>query len=145
MRGVTMSIPRTAIPRATSENVLGAAIKGRRDKVLISTKATFRFSEEPNDVGSSRFHLITAVDAALRRLGTDYIDLFQLHAFDAMTPAEEVMSTLDTLVRAGQDSLRRGLELLRLARHEVARGGGKIRLPPFRRNQTYYSLIGRDY
>src|SRR5271154_2806794 len=65
-----------------AEEVLGQAIKGRRDAVLISTKATFRIGEGPNDAGSSRFHLINAVEAALRRLGTDRIDLFQLHAFD---------------------------------------------------------------
>ena len=85
-----------------SEAILGEAIKGRRDQVLISTKATFRFGDGPNDVGSSRHHLTRAVDARLKRLGTDYIDLFQLHGFDAMTPVEEVLRTLDDLVRAGK-------------------------------------------
>src|SRR5277367_471434 len=85
-----------------AEEILGEAIKGRRDAVLISTKATFRLGDGPNDVGSSRFHLIEAVDAALQRLGTDWIDLFQLHAFDALTPIEETLSTLDDLVRAGK-------------------------------------------
>ena len=73
-----------------AEEILGKAIAGRRDRVLISTKASFRFGDGPNDVGSSRFHLMRAVDASLRRLGTDYIDLFQLHGFDALTPVEEV-------------------------------------------------------
>ncbi len=82
----------------------GAAIKGRRDKLLISTKATFRFGDDPNDVGSSRFHLLKTVDEQLKRLGTDYIDLFQLHGFDAKTPVEEVLSTLDDLVRAGRSA-----------------------------------------
>ena len=101
--GVTMfDTRRRLFARARPRRVLGEAIKGRRDKVLISTKATFRFGDGPNDVGSSRFHLLAAVDAALKRLGTDYIDLFQLHGFDAMTPAEEVLSTLDDLVRAGK-------------------------------------------
>ena len=85
-----------------SEEVLGGAIKGRRDQVLISTKATFRSGPGPNDVGSSRFHLIRAVEGSLRRLGTDYIDLFQLHGFDALTPIEEVLGTLDDLVHAGK-------------------------------------------
>lgn len=85
-----------------AEAVLGEAIKGRRDRVLLSTKATFRTGEGPNAVGSSRYHLIQACDAALKRLGTDYIDLFQLHGFDALTPVEEVLSTLDDLVRAGK-------------------------------------------
>src|SRR5215510_1851130 len=80
-----------------AEEILGKAIAGKRDKVLISTKATFRKGDEPNDIGSSRFHLIRSVEGALKRLGTDYIDLFQLHAFDAMTPLEETLSTLDTL------------------------------------------------
>ena len=74
-----------------AEEILGEAIKGRRDQVLISTKATFRVGAGPNDVGSSRHHLIHAGEAALKRLGTDYIDLFQLHGFDAMTPVEETL------------------------------------------------------
>src|SRR5277367_2955548 len=86
-----------------SETVLGKAIDHLdREDVLISTKATFRLGEGPNDVGSSRYHLIRAVEGSLKRLGTDYIDLFQLHGFDAMTPIEEVLGTLDNLVRAGK-------------------------------------------
>jgi aryl-alcohol dehydrogenase-like predicted oxidoreductase len=116
--GVTLFDTADGYSKGESENVLGAAIKGRRDKVLISTKATFRFSDGPNDVGSSRYHLIAAIDAALKRLGTDYIDLFQLHdsggggAVDPRRPG------------AGrQDSLCRGFQLLRLAHHEVAGHG----------------------
>ena len=85
-----------------AEEILGKAIKGRRDSVIISTKATFRAGPGPNDVGSSRHHLLRAVEAALRRLGTDYIDLFQLHGFDAVTPVEEALGTLDDLVRSGK-------------------------------------------
>jgi aryl-alcohol dehydrogenase-like predicted oxidoreductase len=85
-----------------AEEVLAGAIKGRRDQVLISTKATFRAGTGPNDVGSSRFHLLRAVERSLRRLGTDYIDLFQLHGFDAVTPIKEVLDTLDDLVRSGK-------------------------------------------
>src|SRR5277367_2999685 len=66
-----------------AEEILGKAIAGRRDQVIISTKATFRSGSGPNDVGSSRFHLIRACEGSLRRLGTDYIDLYQLHGFDA--------------------------------------------------------------
>ena len=79
-----------------AEEILGQAIKGRRDQVIISTKATFRSGHGPNDVGSSRFHLIQAVEASLRRLGTDYIDLYQLHGFDALTPVEETLSARST-------------------------------------------------
>ncbi|MCM3378054.1 aldo/keto reductase, partial [Bacillus licheniformis] len=85
-----------------SERVLGAAINGRRDQVLLSTKTGLPTGSGPNDAGTSRARLVRAVDDALRRLDTDYIDLLQLHAFDASTPVEEVMSTLDDLVRAGK-------------------------------------------
>lgn len=128
-----------------AEEILGAAIKGRRDKVLISTKATFTFGSGPNEVGSSRFHLINAVEGALKRLGTDYIDLFQLHAFDALTPVEEVMNTLNDLVRAGKIryigcSNFSGWQLMKAnayaAQHNLAR---------FVAHQAYYSLVGRDY
>ena len=128
-----------------AEEILGGAIKGRRDKVIISTKATFRSGEAPNDVGSSRFHLIRACEAALKRLGTDYIDLFQLHGYDAITPVEETLSALDDLVRAGKVryvgvSNFSGWHLMKsLAVSE------KYNLPRYVANQTYYSLIGRDY
>jgi aryl-alcohol dehydrogenase-like predicted oxidoreductase len=143
--GLTMFDTADVYSGGTSEEILGGAIKGRRDKVLISTKATFRFSDEPNDVGSSRFHLIRTVEAALRRLGTDYIDLFQLHGFDAKTPVEETLSTLDDLVRAGKIrylgvSNFSGWHLMKSL--AVADRYGYSR---YVANQTYYSLIGRDY
>jgi aryl-alcohol dehydrogenase-like predicted oxidoreductase len=131
--------------KGLAEEILGQAIKGRRDAVLTSTKATFQSGEGPNDVGSSRYHLTRAVEATLRRLGTDYIDLFQLHAFDALTPIEEALHTLDDFVRAGKIryigcSNFSGWHLMKslaisdrygLARHVA--------------HQAYYSLIGRDY
>ncbi|GAA0706023.1 aldo/keto reductase [Dokdonella soli] len=128
-----------------SETILGAAIKGRRDRVLLSTKTSLRSGDGPNEVGSSRFHLIRACEAALQRLGTDYIDLLQLHAFDAMTPIEEVLSTLDDLVRAGKIryvgvSNFSGWQLMKSL--AVADRHG---YPRYVANQTYYSLIGRDY
>lgn len=87
--GVSMFDTANVYSLGESERVLGEAIKGRRDKVLISTKATFRFGDGPNDIGSSRQNLLKAIDASLQRLGTDYIDLFQLHGFDAMTPPKK--------------------------------------------------------
>jgi aryl-alcohol dehydrogenase-like predicted oxidoreductase len=143
--GVTLFDTADIYSRGASESVLGGAIKGRRDKVLISTKATFRFSDEPNDVGSSRFHLINAVDGSLKRLGTDYIDLFQLHGFDAQTPVEETLSTLDDLVRAGKIrytgvSNFSGWHLMKSLAAADRHG-----YPRYVANQTYYSLIGRDY
>jgi aryl-alcohol dehydrogenase-like predicted oxidoreductase len=128
-----------------SEEILGQAIRGRRERVLISTKGTFRNGEGPNDVGSSRHHLTRAVEASLRRLGTDYIDLHQLHAFDAMTPVEEALETLDVLVRAGKIryigcSNFSGWHLMKsLAAAE------KYGLPRYVAHQAYYSIIGRDY
>lgn len=128
-----------------SEEVLGEAIKGRRDKVLISTKTTLPMGNGPNDAGSSRSRLIKATEDALRRLGTDYIDLLQLHAFDAGTPVEEVLSTLDMLVRAGK--LRHvgvsnfaGWELMKSLAAAERHGW-----PRYVAHQVYYSLVGRDY
>ena len=143
--GVNMFDSADIYSRGAAESILGEAIKGRRDKVLISTKATFRFDEEPNNVGSSRYHLINTVDAALKRLGTDYIDLFQLHGFDAMTPVEETLSVLDDLVRAGKIrylgvSNFSGWHLMKSL--AVADRYGYSR---YVANQTYYSLVGRDY
>jgi aryl-alcohol dehydrogenase-like predicted oxidoreductase len=128
-----------------AEEILGQAIKGRRDAALISTKATFRAGDGPNDVGSSRQHLTQAVEKALKRLRTDYIDLFQLHAFDAMTPIEETLQTLDDLVRAGKIryigcSNFSGWHLMKsLAISE------KYGLARHVAHQAYYSLIGREY
>lgn len=128
-----------------AESILGAAIKGRRDKVLISTKATFRAGDGANRVGSSRHHLLAAVDAALTRLGTDYIDLFQLHGFDAQTPVEETLSTLDGLVRAGKIrylgvSNFSGWHLMKSLAAAERHGWSR-----YVAHQAYYSLIGRDY
>lgn len=128
-----------------AEEILGAAIRGRRDQVIISTKATFRHGPGPNDVGSSRYALHRAVDKALTRLGTDYIDLFQLHGFDATTPVEETLQTLDDLVRAGKIrytgvSNFSGWHLMKSL--AVSDRYGWVRHVA---HQAYYSLIGRDY
>jgi aryl-alcohol dehydrogenase-like predicted oxidoreductase len=143
--GLTMFDTADVYSGGVAEEILGQAIKGRRDQVIISTKGTFATGPGPNDVGSSRYHLTRAIEASLKRLGTDYIDLYQLHAFDALTPVEEALGTLDDFVRAGKIryigcSNFSGWHLMKslaasdrygLARHVA--------------NQTYYSLIGRDY
>jgi aryl-alcohol dehydrogenase-like predicted oxidoreductase len=128
-----------------SETILGKAIANRRDKVLISTKATFRLGEGPNDVGSSRHHLIQACEASLRRLGTDYIDIYHLHGFDALTPVDEVLSTLDNLIKNGKVryiacSNFSGWHLTKSL--AVADRYGWAR---YVGHQVYYSLIGREY
>ena len=128
-----------------AEEILGQAVKGRRDQVLISTKATFQHGSGPNDVGSSRHHLIRAVDGSLRRLGTDYIDLFQLHGFDAKTPIEETLGTLNDLVRAGKIryigcSNFSGWHLMKSLAISEKYGWARHVA-----NQTYYSLVGREY
>ena len=128
-----------------SESILGAALKGRRHQAIVSTKLSLRSGDGPNDVGSSRHHLIAATDAALQRLGTDHIDILQLHAFDAMTPVEQVLGTLDDLVRAGKVrcigvSNFSGWQLMK-----SLAAADRLGLQRYVANQTYYSLVGRDY
>ena len=128
-----------------AEEILGQAIKGRRHEVLLSTKATFRIGPGPNDVGLSRHHLLDAVHGSLRRLGTDHIDLFQLHGFDALTPVEEVLSTLDGLVRAGKIrylgcSNFSGWHLMK-----SLAASDRLGLARYVAHQAYYSLLGREY
>ncbi|WP_380785350.1 aldo/keto reductase [Sphingomonas sp. R86521] len=143
--GVTMFDTADVYSNGASEAVLGAAIKGRRDAVLISTKTGLPMGDGPQDWGASRARLIGAVEASLRRLGTDHVDLLQLHAFDAFTPAEEVMGTLDTLIVAGKVryagvSNYPGWQLMKA--QGIADRNGWPRLVA---HQVYYSLIGRAY
>ena len=143
--GLTMFDSADVYSAGAAEEILGAAIKGRRDKVLISTKATFRCGPGANDVGSSRFALIRAVEAGLLRLGTDHIDLFQLHGFDAITPQEETLRALDDLVTAGKIryigcSNFSGWHLMKSL--AVSDREGLVRHVA---HQAYYSLLGRDY
>jgi len=85
-----------------SEEILGGAISGRRDRLLLATKARMSVGEGPNDAGLSRHHIIRQCEASLRRLGTDYIDLYQAHEWDGATPLEETLEAFDTLVRSGK-------------------------------------------
>jgi aryl-alcohol dehydrogenase-like predicted oxidoreductase len=128
-----------------AEEILGKAIAGKRDKVLISTKATFTTGTGPNDVGASRHHLIAACEASLRRLGTDYIDLWQMHAFDALTPVEETLRALDDLVTAGKVryigcSNFSGWHLMKSLAVSDRHGWSR-----YVAHQAYYSLLGREY
>jgi aryl-alcohol dehydrogenase-like predicted oxidoreductase len=128
-----------------SEEVLGKAIAGKRDQLLISTKATFRFGEGPNQVGSSRYHLMRSCEASLRRLNTDRIDIYHMHGFDATTPVEETLETLDTLVRSGKVryiacSNFSGWHLMKSLAVSERYGWAR-----YVGHQVYYSLVGRDY
>ncbi len=144
--GVSMFDSADIYSAGAAEDILGQAIKGRpRDQLILSTKATFRVSDAPNEIGSSRYHLTSAVEKALKRLGTDYIDLFQLHGFDALTPVEEVLSTLDQLVRAGKIRYTgvSNFSGWHLMKSQAA--ADRYGYPRYVANQTYYSLVGRDY
>ncbi|MGB8802109.1 MAG: aldo/keto reductase [Candidatus Acidiferrales bacterium] len=143
--GVNMFDTADIYSEGESEKILGAAIAGRRDKVLISTKATFKMGSGPNELGSSRYHLISACEASLRRLKTDYIDIYQMHGFDALTPVEETLSALNNLVQAGKVryigcSNFSGWHLMKSL--DVSERYGWSR---YVAHQAYYSLIGREY
>jgi aryl-alcohol dehydrogenase-like predicted oxidoreductase len=143
--GVNLFDSADVYSNGASEEILGAALKGRRGRVLISTKTSLPMGDGPHDAGSSRHRLLAAVEAALKRLGTDYIDLLQLHAFDAFTPIEEVLSTLDVLVRAGKlryvgVSNFSGWHLMK-----SLAAADRYGWPRYVAHQVYYSLIGRDY
>ncbi|PYE46302.1 aryl-alcohol dehydrogenase-like predicted oxidoreductase [Rhizobium sp. PP-F2F-G20b] len=143
--GVTLFDTADVYSNGASETVLGAAIKGRRDKVLISTKAGLPMGDGANEAGTSRSRLIHSVESALQRLGTDVIDIFQLHAFDASTPVEEVLATLDMLVRAGK---LRYVGISNFAGWQIMKSlavADRHGWPRYVANQVYYSLIGRDY
>ena len=131
--------------QGASEEILGQALKGKRERAIISTKATFRFNDALNQVGSSRYHLIRACEASLKRLGTDHIDVYFMHGFDALTPVDETLRALDDLTRSGKigyigASNFSGWQLMKALatseRHGLAR---------YVAYQGYYSLIGRHY
>ncbi|MFF3216881.1 aldo/keto reductase [Streptomyces sp. NPDC002886] len=143
--GVTMFDTADVYSAGASEEVLGAALKGRRDQVLISTKAGLPTSDGPGGAGTSRARLITSVDDALRRLDTDYIDLFQLHAFDAGTPVEEVLSTLDDLVRAGKIRYTGISNFSGWQAMKSLAAADRHGRPRYVAHQVHYSLVGRDY
>ena len=128
-----------------SEEILGEAIGGKRQQLLISTKATFRKGTGPNDVGSSRYHLTSSLDGSLRRLRTDYVDIYHMHGFDATTPVEETLATLDGFVKSGKVryiacSNFSGWHLMKSLAVSERYGWAR-----YVGHQVYYSLVGRDY
>jgi aryl-alcohol dehydrogenase-like predicted oxidoreductase len=143
--GVNLFDTADVYSKGLAEEILGKAIAGRRNKLLISTKATFRMTDDPNDVGSSRHHLIASCEGSLRRLDTDYIDIYHMHGFDALTPLEETLETLDQLVNSGKVryiacSNFSGWHLMKAL--DVSRRYGWSR---YIGHQVYYSLVGREY
>jgi len=128
-----------------AEEVLGKAIAGKRNRLLISSKATFRFGAGPNDVGSSRYHLIESVNGSLKRLGVDHIDIYHMHGFDATTPIDETIETLDTLVRTGKVryiacSNFSGWHLMKSLAISERYGWAR-----YVAHQAYYSLVSREF
>ncbi len=143
--GVNLLDTADVYSNGVSEEILGKAIAGKRDKVLISTKATFKMGNGPNDLGSSRHHLVPSCEASLRRLGTDYIDIYHMHGFDATTPVEETLETLDGLVRSGKVryiacSNFSGWHLMKSLAISEKYGWAR-----YVAHQVYYSLVGREY
>ena len=143
--GVTLFDTADVYSNGRSEEVLGRALGNKRDHALISTKATFRLGDGPNDVGSSRYHLRRSLEASLKRLGTDHVDIYHLHGFDALTPVDEVEDTLNTFVREGKvryvaASNFSGWHLMKSL--DVADRYGWTR---YIAHQVYYSLVGREY
>lgn len=128
-----------------SEEILGQAIEGRRHELLISTKATFPMGSGGNDFGSSRQHILNAVDASLKRLRTDHIDIYTMHGFDALTPVEETLRTLDDLTTSGKVryigcSNFSGWHLMKSLSVSEKNAFAK-----YSAHQVYYSLVGREY
>jgi aryl-alcohol dehydrogenase-like predicted oxidoreductase len=143
--GVNMFDTANTYSRGASEEILGHAIKGIRNDLIISTKGTFGMGEGPNDYGSSRFHIMKQCDASLKRLGTDYIDIYHMHGFDAMTPVEEVLKTLDNLVTSGKVrylacSNFSGWHLMKSLSVSEKYGWSR-----YVAHQAYYSLLNREF
>jgi aryl-alcohol dehydrogenase-like predicted oxidoreductase len=143
--GINLFDTANTYSRGGSEEVLGQALKGIRHDVLISTKATFPMNEGPNDYGSSRHHLIRQCEDSLRRLKTDYIDIYHMHGFDTFTPVEETLRTLDDLVQSGKVryiacSNFSGWHLMKSLAVSERYGWNK-----YVAHQAYYSLIGREF
>jgi aryl-alcohol dehydrogenase-like predicted oxidoreductase len=143
--GVNLFDTANVYSRGMSEEILGQALKGRHDKVLISTKATFPMGDGVNDFGSSRHHLIQQCEASLRRLGTDHIDIYHMHGFDANTPVEETLNTLNTLVQSGKVryiacSNFSGWHLMKSLSLSERYGWAR-----YVGHQAYYSLLTRDF
>ena len=143
--GVNLFDTANVYSNGAAEKILGKALTGLRDKVLVSTKATFPMSNEINDYGSSRLHLICACEDSLRRLNIDHIDIYHMHGFDANTPVDETLRALDTLIQSGKVryiacSNFSGWHLMKSLSVSERYGWSR-----YIANQAYYSLLNRDF
>lgn len=143
--GVNLFDTANVYSQGASEEILGKALQGKRDQALISTKATFSMGNGPNEFGSSRYHLIRECEASLKRLGTDHIDIYFMHGFDALTPVDETLRALDDLVTSGKIryigcSNFSGWQVMKSL--AISEKNGLARYVAY---QGYYSLIGREY
>ncbi|MGV3508022.1 MAG: aldo/keto reductase [Sphingobacteriaceae bacterium] len=144
-RGVNFFDSANVYSQGDSEAILGEALKGRRQEAIISTKATFQIGEGINDKGSSRFHLTRALEDSLKRLQTDYVDLYLMHGFDKETPVEETLRTLTNMIESGKV---RYIGCSNFAAWQLMKSlsiSEKLNLEQYIVYQGYYSLIGRDY
>jgi aryl-alcohol dehydrogenase-like predicted oxidoreductase len=143
--GVNLFDTADVYSQGLSEEILGKAIAGKRDKLLLSTKATFTFGSGPNSYGSSRFRLIRQIEGSLKRLNTDYIDIYHMHGFDGNTPVEETLRTLDDLIQSGKIryiavSNFSGWHLMKSLAASEKYGWNR-----YAAHQVYYSLANREY
>lgn len=143
--GVSMFDTADVYSDGLAEQILGEAIQGKRNRLLISTKVTFPTGQGPNDYGSSRQHIVEAVDKSLRRLQVDHIDLLQLHGQDYNTPVEETLSTLDQLVRAGKVRYIGASNFSGWHLMKSLATADRYGYPRHVAHQIYYSLLNRDY
>jgi aryl-alcohol dehydrogenase-like predicted oxidoreductase len=127
-----------------SEVMTGKALAGRRHDVVLATKVRGRMGKGANEVGLSRLHIIEAVEASLKRLGTDYIDLYQIHRFDPITSIEDTLRALDDLVRSGKVRYIGCSNLPAWYLMKALAVSRELRLERFKSTQSYYSLAGRE-
>lgn len=144
-RGVNFFDTANVYSQGAAEEILGAALKGKRNDAIIATKASFRIGQGINDRGSSRYHLIEACEASLKRLGTDYIDLYLMHGYDPETPAEETLNTLDNLLKSGKIRYIGCSNFTAWQLMKSLSVSEKNKYEKYIVYQGYYSLIGRDY
>jgi aryl-alcohol dehydrogenase-like predicted oxidoreductase len=143
--GVNLFDTANAYSAGRSEEILGEAVQGRRHQLLIATKVFFRMGDHPNEGGTSRYHLISACEASLRRLRTDYIDLYQMHCFDALPPVEETLRALDDLVTSGKVRYIGASNFSGWHMMKSLMTSGRYGWSRYVSHQVYYSLIGREY